>query len=108
MLTTDAQNVYEQADAFVSDLMSPDAPEEDFEQKYDILFTASKSLFDMIKKDVKKSIVAGTFDREKFLQRLRIMTNLIVDIQANKISQYNASVIVGKDISEEYLACVPR
>lgn len=70
-----------------------------FERKYDILFKTSKTLFNYILKNY------GTenFNSVFFNTTLNMMLSKISAIQNNKVSQEDASVIIGTHLAEKYI-----
>lgn len=67
---------------------------ESLETKYDHLVKSSKTLF--------KFIVSNTIDT-KFYANLEMMLNKIEEIQQNKISQFNASGVIGTHLTKTYV-----
>lgn len=70
-----------------------------FEEKYNVLFTTSKSLFNMIIKDAVKS----DFDKKAFYDKLDKMLYYIKKIQDSNITQHNASEKIGEMLASEYI-----
>ena len=64
--------------------------------KYNCLFKTSPTLFNFILKNHKQN-------PEKLQKNIDMMLNLVFKIQKSEISQYDASVVVGQSIGEQYI-----
>lgn len=72
--------------------------ENNFSIKYKDLISTSNTLYTFtLQQDFKN------FDRDAFQQRLDMMLNVILNIQSSKISQYDASVIIGEKLARDYI-----
>ena len=65
-------------------------------KKYNCLFKTSPTLFNFILKNHKQN-------SEKLQKNIDMMLNLVFKIQKSEISQYDASVVVGQSIGEQYI-----
>lgn len=74
----------------------------DYKERYNELYTTSVTLFKMIDVDIRKEMQSGTFSKHAFESRINKFLSLIKGIQDGRISQYNASSVVGKDVADEY------
>lgn len=72
--------------------------QENLKDKYNYLFTTSKTLYSYI-----FTLVTHNHDQEKFFKKLNIFLENISNIQQSKISQYDASSIIGETLAEEYV-----
>lgn len=70
--------------------------ESELEYKYKHLFKTSKTLFLFILKNAKSN-------KENFKQNVDMMLSLITRIQANDLTQHDASVAVGKELAEQFI-----
>jgi hypothetical protein len=73
--------------------------ENSLQNKYNYLFTTSKTLFNMIFNAFKNN----KFDQEYFNVIINKMLNHITQIQNKEISQYDASVNIGTDLAHKYI-----
>jgi len=64
--------------------------------KYNNLFKTSPTLFNFILKNYKQN-------SEQLQKNIDMMLDLIGKIQKSEISQYDASVVVGQSIGEQYI-----
>lgn len=69
---------------------------EELKIKYEYLHNTSESLFDFILKQ-------NNVDINIFNDNLNSMLYLIKDIQNNKISQYDASAVIGNKLAHKYI-----
>jgi hypothetical protein len=68
-------------------------------QKYSILYTTSRSLFNMILKEA----TTTAFNEIEFKLKLDSMLLFIEKIQKSQVSQYDASGEIGKMLAYEYI-----
>lgn len=69
------------------------------QQKYNYLYTTSKSLFDLILKEC----MAGDFNKDDFDKKLNKMLLLIFKVQSNELTQNQASENIGTILAKEYI-----
>lgn len=65
-------------------------------KRFAYLHETSPALFNFILKN-------HDGDKDKFYKNINMMLELIKDIQTSKISQYDASALVGQNIGEQYI-----
>jgi hypothetical protein len=65
-------------------------------KRFAYLHTTSPALFTFILKN-------HNSDKDAFYKNINMMLDLIKDIQNSKISQYDASAVVGQKIGEQYI-----
>lgn len=73
--------------------------ESSYEQKYNYLFTTSKTLWNYIFTQYKNN----TFDKQQFQKNLDMMLSTILKIQQSQISQQQGSTIIGEEIASQYI-----
>ena len=73
--------------------------QEDLESKYNYLYSTSKTLFNFVIKESRKS----TFNKSVFDKNLKEMLKHIVLIQKEEISQNTASENIGKLLAKQYI-----
>ena len=102
---TDTHTIRRQVNLFIQDIK--DGVLCDYTDKYKELNNTSSSLFKMIDTDIRKEITDGRFDENnQFLFRVESMLSLVENIQSNRISQHDASGLVGTALAKEYIdAC---
>ena len=71
----------------------------ELQAKYEYLYQTSKGLF----KFVLTNINADNFKSSTFYGTLELMLNKIEEIQQNKISQLNASGVIGTHLAKSYI-----
>ncbi len=98
---TNTDSIKRDIDNFIQDIK--DNTECDFKQKYKNLYNTSKTLYTMIDVTVRKDISLGSFSLENFKTRIDKFLLLISQIQSGNVSQHDASVIVGKDVANEFI-----
>ena len=67
--------------------------------KYNYLWSTSQTLYNYILRQYGKP----NFDKEFFYKNLNMMLHSIENIQKSKVSQYDASVYVGKELASQYI-----
>lgn len=67
-----------------------------YKKKYRCLYETSPTLFNFILKNYKQN-------PQQLQKNIDMMLNLIFKIQKSEISQYDASVVVGQSIGEQYI-----
>ena len=67
--------------------------------KYNYLWSTSQTLYNYILRQYGKP----NFDKEFFYRNLNMMLHSIENIQKSKVSQYDASVSVGKELASQYI-----
>ena len=67
--------------------------------KYNHLYSTSKTLFNHILKEGLKP----TFDRKSFDDTISVMLTSVTDIQNSRMSQYEASGVVGTHLAQRYI-----
>ncbi len=75
--------------------------------RFSILFNTSPSLFKFIMKNY-QNIKYDQLETKKFYDNINMMLKLITDIQESKISQYDASVFIGKNLAEQYVPILTK
>jgi len=75
--------------------------ENHFSIKYEHLINTSNTLYTFICTQLQQNF--RNFDRDALQQRLDMMLNVILNIQSSKISQYDASVIIGEKLARDYI-----
>lgn len=103
---TDTVHIRIQIDNFINDIQK--GTRCDFKEKYSVLYTTSCTLFKMIDTDIRKEVESGKFSRDKFDSRINKFLLLVKQIQDGKLSQYNASSMVGKDVADEFAPILTR
>lgn len=78
---------------------TPEKNEEYLQKKYNYLYKTSKTLFNMILKEV----LSNNFDKEKFENKINTMLEYILKIQQKDITTDKASEHIGKIIAKEYI-----
>lgn len=73
--------------------------EEYLQKKYNYLYRTSKTLFNMILKEV----LSNNFNKEKFENKINTMLEYIIKIQQKDITTDKASEYIGKIIAKEYI-----
>lgn len=72
-----------------------------FSEKYKHLISTSTTLYKFICKQMQQNFT--NFNKVAFQQRLDMMLNAILNIQNSKISQYDASVMIGEKLAHDYI-----
>jgi hypothetical protein len=75
--------------------------ETQFSDKYKPLIDTSKTLYNFICTQMKQTF--RTFDKIAFQQRLNMMLNAILNIQQAKMSQHDASIMIGEKLAQDYI-----
>jgi DNA polymerase III gamma/tau subunit len=75
--------------------------ETSFSNKYKHLITTSNTLYKFICTQMQQNF--RNFNRVALQQRLDMMLNAILNIQNSKISQYDASVMIGEKLAKDYI-----
>ena len=101
---TDISMIKRQVYSFIDDIIIQ--RDFDFVDKYNVLYTTSKGLFDMVDISVRRQISLGRFDQEKFNNTLETMLQMIKQIQDSSMTQYDASVKIGNKLAKEYINVV--
>lgn len=70
-----------------------------YQLKYKYLYKTSSSLYNFIFDE----FCHPNFNKNIFLENLNKMLNLIVNIQESKISQHDASVLVGNELASQFI-----
>lgn len=78
---------------------SIDSYTSDLKNKYNYLWSTSQTLYNYILRQYGKP----NFDKEFFNKNLNMMLQSIENIQKSKVSQYDASVSVGKELASQYI-----
>jgi hypothetical protein len=73
--------------------------ESNYQNKYKHLFTTSKTLWNYIFTQYK----TNSFNKQVFQKNLDMMLSAILKIQQSKISQYEASTVIGEEIASQYI-----
>jgi hypothetical protein len=73
--------------------------ESTYQTQYKYTFTTSKTLWNYIFTQYKTK----TFDKQQFQKNLDMMLNTILNIQKSKISQQEASTLIGEEIASQYV-----
>lgn len=73
--------------------------ESNYQKTYKYLFTTSKTLWNYIFTQYK----TNTFNKQLFQKNLDMMFSAILKIQQSKISQYEASTVIGEEIASQYI-----
>ena len=71
----------------------------DLKKKYHYLCSTSQTLYNYILKQYGKP----NFDKVFFNKNLNMMLRSIENIQKSKVSQYDASVSIGKELASQYI-----
>lgn len=69
------------------------------EDKYNYLYTTSKTLFNLVCKEAKKE----SFNKEQFDKNLDQMLKHILKIQQNELTQNEASENIGKLLAKQFI-----
>lgn len=72
-----------------------------FADKYSCLIKTSNTLYKFICNQMQSTF--KTFNRSVLQQRLDMMLNAILNIQNSQISQYDASVMIGEKLAQDYI-----
>lgn len=75
--------------------------ENHFSNKYKHLINTSNTLYKFICTQMQQNFI--NFDRDALQERLDMMLNAILNIQNSKISQYDASVMIGEKLAQDYI-----
>jgi hypothetical protein len=70
-----------------------------YQRKYKYLYKTSSALYNFIFEE----FCNKDFNKTEFLQNLDKMLNLIINIQNAKISQHDASVLVGTELASQFI-----
>jgi len=102
MLDTDIIKINEQVKCMIQDLKANNTcSENDLQNKYNYLYTISKTLFNYIYKEYTQENVS--IEQENIIKNiLNKMLESISNIQKNKINQNNASEYIGKILANQY------
>jgi hypothetical protein len=95
---TQVELIKSQVNNFISDIQN-NVIGVNFQEKYNILYKTSKSLFDLIIKDASKT----NFNRALFDEKLDKMLYYIEKIQQSGVTQDLASQKVGEMLASEYI-----
>ena len=69
------------------------------EEKYNYLYSTSKTLFTFVSKEIKKP----SFNKQQFDKNLDHMLNHILKIQKDELSQNEASENIGKLLAKQFI-----
>ena len=69
------------------------------EEKYNYLYSTSKTLFTFVSKEIKKP----SFNKQQFDKNLDHMLNHIIKIQKDELSQNEASENIGKLLAKQFI-----
>lgn len=72
---------------------------EQLEEKYNYLYSTSKTLFTFVSKEIKKP----SFNKQQFDKNLDQMLNHILKIQKDELSQNKASENIGKLLAKQFI-----
>jgi hypothetical protein len=72
---------------------------EQLEEKYNYLYSTSKTLFTFVSKEIKKP----SFNKQQFDKNLDQMLNHILKIQKDELSQNEASENIGKLLAKQFI-----
>jgi hypothetical protein len=96
---TKVDTIKTQLYSLINDIKNGEEDTEQLEIKYNYLYSTSKTLFNFVCKEVKKSV----FDKKQFDTNIEQMLNHILKIQKSEISQNDASENIGKLLAKQFI-----
>lgn len=96
---TKVDKIKKQVYDLIIDIKGGENNSETLESKYSYLFSTSKTLFNFVCKEVKKS----NFNQQQFDKNLENMLNHILKIQNDELTQNQASENIGKLLAKQFI-----
>ena len=93
------KELLQELDEILKNNDSIDSHTSDLKNKYNYLWSTSQTLYNYILREYSKP----NFDKEFFNKNLNMMLQSIENIQKSKVSQYDASVSVCKELASQYI-----
>jgi hypothetical protein len=95
---TNVDKIKRDVDNMLNDIYNGNT-EDILQEKYNYLFTTSRTLFKFIIRECNKN----NFKKDQFDNNLKFMLNNILKIQKNELTQNDASENVGKLVAKQFI-----
>jgi hypothetical protein len=96
---TKVDKIKTQVYGLLNDIQNGNNNTEELEEKYNYLYSTSKTLFTFVSKEIKKP----SFNKQQFDKNLDHMLNHILKIQKDELSQNEASENIGRLLAKQFI-----